>query len=292
MWFSPLKGAHLTLGQLDKTLPVDKSVAANMKIERGSFVYINAFDGTSKISPRFALYTAAQAAKPNAVPYIALMGINDFQAGMAGNIGQAPETDGIDKEYTAATGANLTFINRDGVASNPTYFGEQAGIEGPRITGISLLQPAEYQTTAFDKAQKDAYYVGQPLTIADGKLAPYDASNPTNIVGYVTAVPFVRWINDLGASKDGARISGGNAMVIEFSTAWIPVAATSGDNGNVKPLQVGKPATATASDVKAPAPAAPAADAPKAPAAPAAPAADAPKAPAAPAAPANKPQGK
>jgi len=274
MWFSPLKGAHLTLGQLDKTLPVEKS-GANLNIERGSFMYINA-TGARK-TPRFALYTAEQAAKPNAVPYIALMGINDFQAGMAGNIGQAPEADGIDKEYTKATGDNLAFIDRDGVESNPTYFGAQDGIEGPRITGISLLQPAEYQTTAFDKAQKDSYYVGQPLTIADGKLAPYDASNPTNIVGYVTAVPFVRWINDLGASKDGARISGGNAMVIEFSTAWIPVAATGGADGNVKPLQVGKPATAAASDVKAPAAPAPAAPAAPAPAAPA---------------PANKPQGK
>ena len=47
MWFSPLKGAHLTLGQVDKTLPVDLTVPAegtnpNTKIERGSFVYIKA----------------------------------------------------------------------------------------------------------------------------------------------------------------------------------------------------------------------------------------------------------
>ena len=26
MWLSPLKGAHLTLGQLDKTLPVDLDI--------------------------------------------------------------------------------------------------------------------------------------------------------------------------------------------------------------------------------------------------------------------------
>lgn len=269
MWLSPLKGAHLTLGQLDKTLPVDKSVAANLKIERGSFVYINAHDGSAKLAqPRFALYTATQAAKPNAVPYIALMSVKDFQAGMAGNVGQAEQ---ISPEAGAAA--------PDGVGSAPAAGSDELAFlgkkftdgaqefTGPRITAISVLQPAEWQTTAFDTTQ--SYYVGQPLTINnDGKLTPFTTGK--NIVGYVTAEPFVRWINDLGASIDGARISGGNAKVIEFSTAWIPVASTG----------------AAGADGAGTAPGALSAGAPKvAAAAPAAPAA-------APAAPANKTQGK
>ena len=248
MWLSPLKGAHLTLGQLDKTLPVDKRDAANLNIERGSFVYIKAADnGGSAITPRFALYTATEAVKPNAVPYIALMGINDFQAGMAGNVGQAETANGIENDPAEFGGledgvlktGNATFLDKDGAAHNPTYFGEQAGITGPRITAISVVQPAEWQTTAFDKTK--TYYVGQPLTIDAGKLTPFTTGK--NIVGYVTAVPKIRWINDLGASKEGARISGGNASVIEFSTAWIPVAATAsspaGGSDTAKPLAVG-----------------------------------------------------
>ena len=263
MWFSPLKGAHLTLGQLDKTLPVDKSVAANMNIERGSFVYIKAFDSAANsgsgaaISPRFALYTATEAGKPNAVPYIALMGVKDFQAGMAGNVGQAEEATGTVHDGSAPTDDNLTFLHKTNVEGAQEFI-------GPRITAISVVQPAEYQTTAFDATK--SYYVGEPLTIADGKLTPF--VDGTNIVGYVTAVPKPRWINDLGASVDGARISGGNAKVIEFSTAWIPVAATGAagtEGAGTAPgaLSVGAPKVAAA-DPKAPAPAAaPAANKPQ-----------------------------
>ncbi len=257
MWLNPLKGAHLTLGQLDKTLPVDMSVVANAKIERGSIVFIKA-GTTGKDAPCFQLYTSVEAAKANAVPYVALMGVKDFQAGMAGTNGQAPGND------PGVVGADK------GTAGGDTWLGKSdvvgyAGPKGPRITAISLVQPAEWQTDAYDKTV-DTYYVGMPLTINDdGKLTPWASGK--NIVGYVTAVPGKRWINDLGASADGARISGGYAEVIAFSTAWIPVAATSGDNGNVKPLNVGAPKVVPA---------------------------EAPKAPAAPAAPAglNKPQGK
>ena len=232
MWFSPLKGAHLTLGQLDKTLPVVKS-GDNLKIERGSFVYINAFEaGTGgasghKLTPRFALYKSAQAKKPNAVPYIALMSVKDFQAGMAGNVGQAEQVDPNAGAVSPEGVGTAPADNSDELAFLHKEFTEDAqDFTGPRITAISVVQPAEYQTTAFDATK--SYYVGQPLTINDdGKLTPFTTGN--NIVGYVTAEPFVRWINDLGASIDGARISGGNAKVINFSTAWIPVAATSSD---------------------------------------------------------------
>ncbi len=236
MWLNPLKGAHLTLGQLDKTLPVDLSVTGNDGIERGSIVFIKA-GTTGQEAPRFQIYTAAEAAKANAVPYVALMGVKDFQAGMAGNVGQAPAA--------AVPGAD-GFGTRNKVAGSDTDYsafvdatdieGAQ-GFRGPRITAISLVQPAEWETSAYDKTV-DTYYVGMPLTVAEGKLTPWETGK--NIVGYVTAIPKKRWINDLGASADGARISGGYASVITFSTAWIPVAGKSDDGDSAPaPVKVG-----------------------------------------------------
>ena len=233
MWLNPLKGAHLTLGQLDKTLPVSIEKASggtanpNMAIERGSIVYIKAYAGKAPVEPQFAIYTADEAVKPNAVPYIALMGVKDFQAGMAGNVGQAPETqDPALAKGTKVSGANEAFLDPHHIEGAQTFL-------GPRITAISLVQPAEWETTAFDDGGTE-FYVGEPLTVANGKLTHWETGK--NIVGYVTAKNHVRWINDLGSTADGARISGGNATVIAFSTAWIPAAATSGDSGNVKPL--------------------------------------------------------
>jgi len=228
MWLNPLKGAHLTLGQLDKTLPVDTSVSKNEAIERGSIVFISTGEQNNG-APRFQLYTSTEAAKPNAVPYVALMGVKDFQAGMAGNEVQAPEAQGIDKG-TAATGATETWLRTP--PPGTTGILGVSGIRGPRITAISLVQPAEWETTAYDK-EASGYYVGMPLTVNnDGKLTPWEAGK--NIVGYVSAVPYTRWVNDLGASADGARISGGNTKVIAFTTAWIPAAAVAaGDGANV-----------------------------------------------------------
>ena len=258
MWLNPLKGAHLTLGQLDKTLPVDMSNVAttkNDKIERGSIVFISTGE-QSNGAPRFQLYTAAEAVKPNAVPYIALVGVKDFQAGMAGNDVQAPTAKGIDK----GTPGGDEWLGKAAVLGAP------GGIRGPRITAISLVQPAEWETTAYDTEVAD-YYVGRPLTVNnDGKLTAWESGK--NIVGYVTAVPHKRWINDLGASEDGARISGGNAKVIAFSTAWIPAAfSETVQPGKLSVTGAAKPAA------QAQAPAAPAqAQAPAAPAKPAAPA--------------------
>lgn len=269
MWLNPLKGAHLTLGQLDKTLPVDmsavatvggKSVKVNEAIERGSIVFIKA-GTTGKDTACFQLYTSAEAKKANAVPYVALMGVKDFQAGMAGTNGQAPGNDptvpGSDKGTPAASAQEQWL--RTPPAGTTGIVGV-TGPKGPRITAISLVQPAEWQTDAYDTTV-DTYYVGMPLTVNDeGKLTPFDAEDASNIVGYVTAIPEKRWINNLGASADGARISGGYAKVLAFSTAWIPVAATAGNTGALK---VGAPkVVSTAADA---AKAAAAAEAPKGP---------------------------
>lgn len=260
MWLNPLKGAHLTLGQLDKTLPVSiertsPTVAnPNEAIERGSIVYIKAYNGKAAVEPQFAIYTEAEAVKPNAVPYIALMGVKDYQAGMAGNVGQAPEAQGIAKG-TKAAGANASFLNPTNVEGAQTFL-------GPRITAISLVQPAEWETTAFDDGGTE-FYVGEMLTVANGKLTHWETGK--NLVGYVTAKNYVRWINDLGSTADGARISGGNATVIAFSTAWIPAAATSGDSGNVKPLATDSKKVAVEAPKAAPAAQTPiATEAPKA----------------------------
>ena len=288
MWLNPLKGAHLTLGQLDKTLPVDMSVTKNKAIERGSIVFISTGGSATpnNSQPRFQIYTSAEAKKANAVPYVALMGVKDFQAGMAGNEVQAPTAEGIDKG-TAAAGATETWL-RTPPQGKDSIVGV-SDIRGPRITAISLVQPAEWETTAF--AQKDSddhdivgsYYVGMPLSVNDeGKVAPWASGQ--NIVGYVTAVPHKRWINDLGASADGARISGGNALVLAYSTAWIPAAATDKPTPGANDGDPEVPASVGKLSVTGNKPAAPAqAQAPAAPAQAQAPAAPAQKAPAAPA---------
>lgn len=246
MWFSPLKGAHLTLGQLDKTLPVNTKVETNKNIDRGVFVYVDAgADGNAK--PCFSLYTSTQAGNATPViPYIALQSWKDFQAGMAGNIGQAPITKGIAPFHTKAgsgawddgtpSGANeAAFIDAHNIA-------DAQDVEGPRITAISILQAAEYQTNAFDATQ--TYKVGDLLTVNDeGKLTPW--AEGKSVVGSVTAAPFTRWINDLGASEDAARISGGNSKVINFATMWIPGTSSSDTN---KKVETEKPAEAQAAN--------------------------------------------
>lgn len=264
MWFSPLKGAHLTLGQLDKTLPVNTTVETNKKIDRGIFVYVDAgADGNAK--PCFSLYTSTQAGNDTPViPYIALQSWKDFQAGMAGNIGQAPIAKGIAQFHTKAgsgawedgtpSGANeAAFIDAHNLTEAP-YMGQE--VEGPKITAISILQAAEYQTNAFDQSTDVTYKVGDLLTINnEGKLTPW--SEGKCVVGSVTAAPFSRWINDLGASEDGARISGGNSKVINFATMWIPGTGSSAANNGGEPANpvtgqaVNKPVQAVNKPVQA-----------------------------------------
>lgn len=209
MWFSPLKGAHLTLSQIDKTLPVEAG-AANVGIKRGSFVCVGTNGG-------FKLYDATDAANPKAIPYIALQDYNDFQAGMAGGVGTAPVAAGA-AVGAAPTGNDLLLLDKPALIGGDT----------PRITAISGMQPGEYQTSNIDASS--TYAVGDALTVgAGGVLVPYPAAGGKNIVGYVTEGVKTRWVNDLGASANGARISGGNVDVIAFTTAWIP-AATANSN--------------------------------------------------------------
>ena len=267
MWLNPLKGDHLTLRQLDKTLPVSIDDTSSAKIERGIFVYISTNKqavSTGVNEPRFALYTSEVAKKPNAVPYIALQSLHDTQANMAGNTVQAPSVSGdLVDDYGVKVGSKPEgeCPNRSGdnekLFLNPMSSIENAQyIRGPRITAVSILSPAEWQTNAYDKTQDSQYYIGCPLSVNDdGRLCMWTQGH--NIVGYVTQIPTMRYVNDLGASENGARISGGNVKCIAFSTAWIPVAVS-------QPEVAPTPAEMSADKPKvAPTPAVVSADKPK-----------------------------
>ena len=190
-WFSPLKGQYPSLAQIDKTLSVG---VGEEGIVRGSLIYVDAsYDGDA--GGVFRLAGAAQASDPTAHLYFALQGQDDFQAGMAGTIGQGPATD-----QNGAAGA-------------------------ARITGLSVAMPLEFQT--------DQYYgdlvVGQILTVGvdsetneAGKLVAH--SSGKNAVARVTAAPFERWVNDAVAVE--GRRTGAAVTVINAQAMWQPKLVT------------------------------------------------------------------
>lgn len=190
-WFSPLKGQYPSLAQIDKTLSVGSD---EVGIVRGSLVYV----GAGNV---FRLAGAAQAADVTALLYFALVGQDDFQAGMAGTIGQGPGT-----AWNGSHG-----INEGDPA--PAVIGGSA-----RITALACNMPLEFQTDQFDD---DAVYtVGTLLTSgAGGKLTPHTAGT-ANVVAQVTAVPFERWVNDAVAVE--GRRTGAVVSVINARTLWVP----------------------------------------------------------------------
>jgi len=76
-YFNVLKGAYLSMPQVDKTLPAD---AAATGIVRGSCIYDDAGE--------WKLCTAAGNTNPVQYVFFALQGFNDLTAGMAGTVGQ------------------------------------------------------------------------------------------------------------------------------------------------------------------------------------------------------------
>ena len=180
-WFSVLKGQYPSLQQIDKTLLVTADPGGGT-IVRGSLIYVN--------SGTFMLANAAQADDPQAYIYFALVGEGDFQAGMAGTIGQ-------------------------GVAGGVA-----------RVTGIACGQPMEFQTDQFVAVPTPTWTVGVFLTVADGGLltpcatATDGNAGDQNIVAQCTAVPFERWVNDATAVSNyrtGALVS-----VINARSMWVP----------------------------------------------------------------------
>lgn len=175
-WFSPLKGAYPSLQQIDKTLNVGSGEEG---IVRGSMVYV----ASGNV---FRLADADQSADPTAYIYFVLVGQDDFQAGMAGTIGQGPD---------------------GGTA---------------RITALAVGMPLEFQTDQFADSLAQAA-VGTLLTVgAEGKLVAHTSGK--NVVAQVTATPFERWVNDAEAVP--GRRTGGVVSVINVRTMWIPLLAT------------------------------------------------------------------
>lgn len=206
-WFSPLKGGYPSLQQIDKTLDVDAAQMASAdKIVRGSLVYVTS-DNV------FSLAGAAQATDPAALIHFALQGQDDFQAGMAGSVGQGP--DGV---------WNGTFDD----------YGLGVIVDGSaRITALACTMPLEFQTDQFDSDTITSQTpVGTLLTCGTGTCAGVANkggllvahASGSNVVGQLTAAPSDRWVND--AVAVAGRRTGAMATVINVRTLWLPLLVT------------------------------------------------------------------
>jgi len=190
-WFSPIKGHYPSLGQIDKTLPVQ---TGNEGIVRGMVIEMTA--GTNSDGE----FKVAANATNEALLYIALQDYKDAQAGMAG-------TTGFD--------ANVKPIT-EGIISIP---GVTAGV--PAITGLSLSQEGEYETDQYDKGSLATAQIGDGLTVKNGLLAKGEGT----VVAILTGVPASRWVNNASAKPAGADVrsggvvrQGANVSVIRFRT--------------------------------------------------------------------------
>lgn len=192
-WFSPIKGHYPSLSQIDKTLPVK---TGNTGIERGMIIEMT----SDEVSADGVFKIASDGAKAPLL-YIALQDYKDAQAGMAG-------TTGFD--------GNVPTITES--AGNITIPGATAGV--PTITGLSLSMEGEYETSMFDKDAFGSAKVGDPLTVDNGLLTP----GSSNVVAYLMATPYSRWVNNASAKPDDADPRGGvvrqgkNVSVIRFRT--------------------------------------------------------------------------
>lgn len=206
-WFSPLKGAFPSLQQIDKTLSVDSAQQVDTdKIVRGSLVYVTAGNA-------FKLAGDDQKTDPTALIYFALQGQDDFQAGMAGSIGQGPDGvwDGTFDEYGLG---NIV-----------------AG--AARITALACTMPLEFQTDQFDADTITGQTpIGTMLTCGEGTCAGVAnkggllvaQASGENVCGQLTAAPFERWVNDAVAVV--GRRTGAMATVINVRTLWLPLLVT------------------------------------------------------------------
>lgn len=192
-WFSPIKGHYPSLGQIDKTLPVDTD-ESNKAIERGMIIEMAAdavnADGAFKI---------ATSSSAEGLLYVSLQDYDDAQAGMAG-------TTGFDGNVPSITEGN---INIPGVT---------AGV--PAITGLSLSMDGEYETDQFVGLEGAA--VGTKLWVNDSGMITA-ADEDGSFFGYLTGAPYSRWVNNAVAkpengTKRTATRQGKNVTVIRFRT--------------------------------------------------------------------------
>ena len=134
----------------------------------------------------FKLATATQATDATAYIYFALQGQDDLTAGMAGTRGQ-----GVFGGY-------------------------------PKITGLAVGMPTEFETDQFNAGE--SYAIGDLLTCgASGKLTPHTTGD--NCLAQVTKTVASRWVND-AVAVTGFR-TGANVNVLTARTLWIPLLATS-----------------------------------------------------------------
>ena len=151
-------------------------------IQRGSLIYED--DSDVSVGPQFRLAGDAQAADPRAYIYFALVGQDDYVAGMAGTIGQGPG---------------------NGVA---------------KITGLAIGMPLEVQTDQFDSgvglAAGDLVGVG-----AGGLVTAHEAGH--NCIGQVTKAPATRWVNGaIPSGVTDVRRTGANVEAVSLRTMWLP----------------------------------------------------------------------
>lgn len=189
-WFSPIKGHYPSLGQIDKTLPVE---TGNTGIVRGMVIEM-----TTGTNADGAFQIAASVTESNeALLYIALQDYKDAQAGMAG-------TTGFDANVPSNTEGNIT---------TPAVV---AGV--PSITGLSLSMDGEYETDQYDQAGLADATVGAGLTVVNGKFTK--ATGGAKVVAVLTGVPASRWVNNAPAKTTAGVVTrqGANVSVIRFRT--------------------------------------------------------------------------
>jgi len=162
-WFNVLKGAYPSLQQIDRPLDV---AAGEAGIVRGSCIYIDT-------NNNYKLATAAVDDTPGAYIFwcLPMGGQEDFQAGMAGTIGQGPA---------------------GGVA---------------KINGLACGMPFEFETDQYDTTQ--VYAIGDLLMPgALGKVTLHTSGK--NCIGQVTQTVRTRWANDAIAvtgRRTGANVN-------------------------------------------------------------------------------------
>jgi len=133
----------------------------------------------------FKLATASQDSDPSAYLYFALMEQTNLTAGMAGSVGQG------------------------------------AGGGVPRLTGLAVGMPFEYETDQF--VTSESYSVGDLLTVADGGLLTPHSSGK-NACSQVTKAVYSRWVNN-AVAVTGWR-TGANVTVLTARTLWLPKLVT------------------------------------------------------------------
>ena len=126
----------------------------------------------------------------------------------------------------------VTTVSSDTTTKTPVYFALQAAsdlsaqfagsVALPKITGIPCNYPMEVETDQFDPA--GTYTIGCGIGPGDaGKVINRAAGVGNTMIGFCTAVPYRRWIND-AVAVPGYR-TGNNVNVIRFMTCFIPALA-------------------------------------------------------------------